>query len=119
MEVEGEVLKLAQRRVLRHWLGEAFDPALRGYWGSPDFAAAAATVIELIERADGRVRGVKLSVLDRASEGALRRRLPGGVRLYSGDDFHYALRIKGDQQGHRDALHGAWAAVPPPPASAR
>jgi len=99
LEVYGQVLKLAERPVLLHWLGEAFDPALRGYWGSGDFSAASNTVIELIERAEGRVRGVKLSVLDQARELALRRRLPAGVRLYTGDDFNYAELIKGDQQG--------------------
>lgn len=118
LEVYGQVLKLAERPVLLHWLGEAFDPALRGYWGSGDFAAAANTVIELIERSDGRVRGVKLSVLDQASERALRRRLPGGVRLYTGDDFNYAELIKGDEQGHSDALLGAFAAITAPAAAA-
>ena len=29
--------KQADRPVILHWLGEAFDPALRGYWGSADF----------------------------------------------------------------------------------
>jgi len=118
LEVYGQVLKVADRPVLLHWLGEAFDPALRGYWGSGDFAAAADTVIELIERADGRVRGVKLSVLDQASERALRRRLPGGVSLYTGDDFNYAELIKGDQEGHSDALLGAFAAIAAPAAAA-
>ena len=118
LEVYGQVLKLADRPVLLHWLGEAFDPALRGYWGSGDFSAAAKTVTELIERADGRVRGVKLSVLDQASERALRRRLPAGVRLYTGDDFNYAELIKGDQQGHSDALLGAFAAITAPAAAA-
>jgi Protein of unknown function (DUF993) len=118
LEVYGHVLKLADRPVLLHWLGEAFDPALRGYWGGGDFPTAAKTVIELIERADGRIRGVKLSVLDRASERALRRRLPGGVRLYTGDDFNYAELIKGDQHGHSDALLGAFAAITAPAAAA-
>ena len=99
LEVYGQVLKLADRPVLLHWLGEAFDPALRGYWGSEDFGAAADTVIELIERADGKVAGIKLSVLDADSESALRRRLPPGVRLYTGDDFHYAELIRGDADG--------------------
>jgi Protein of unknown function (DUF993) len=118
LEVYGRVLKLADRPVLLHWLGEAFDPALRGYWGSTDFDAAADTVIELIERAAGKVAGIKLSVLDAASEIALRRRLPPGVRMYTGDDFNYAELIKGDAQGHSDALLGAFAAVTAPAAAA-
>jgi hypothetical protein len=104
--------------VLLHWLGEAFDPALRGYWGSEDFAAAADTVVELIERADGKVAGLKLSVLDAAHERALRRRLPSGVRLYTGDDFNYADLIRGDMEGHSDALLGAFAATTAPAAAA-
>jgi hypothetical protein len=118
LDVYGELLRQAERPVILHWLGEAFDPALRGYWGSGDFSAAADTVIELIERADGRVDGVKLSVLDAGREVALRRRLPPGVRLYTGDDFNYAELIRGDAQGHSDALLGAFAAITGPAAAA-
>jgi hypothetical protein len=118
LDVYGELLRQAERPVILHWLGEAFDPALRGYWGSGEFGAAADTVIELIERADGRVDGVKLSVLDAGREVALRRRLPAGVRLYTGDDFNYAELIRGDAQGHSDALLGAFAAITGPAAAA-
>jgi hypothetical protein len=118
LQVYGQLLKLADRPVLLHWLGDAFDPVLRGYWGGDEFGAAADTVIELIERAEGQVRGIKLSVLDAASEIALRRRLPPGVRLYTGDDFNYAELIKGDGDGHSDALLGAFAAVTAPAAAA-
>jgi hypothetical protein len=104
--------------VILHWLGEAFDPALRGYWGSTEFGAAADTVLELIERAEGKVDGVKLSLLDAGREVALRRRLSAGVRLYSGDDFNYAGLIRGDEQGHSDALLGAFAAITAPAAAA-
>ena len=119
LEVYGELLKQADRPVILHWLGEAFDPALRGYWGSPDFDAAAGTVIELIERAGGQVDGIKLSVLDAGREVALRRRLPAGVRLYTGDDFNYASLIRGDADGsYSDALLGAFAAIAAPAAAA-
>jgi Protein of unknown function (DUF993) len=118
LEVYGQVLKLADQPVLLHWLGEAFDPALRGYWGSGDFYGSAGTVLQLIERADGKVSGVKLSVLDAASEIWLRRRLPAGVRMYTGDDFNYADLIRGDAQGHSDALLGALAAITAPAAAA-
>jgi len=77
----GELLRQAERPVILHWLGEAFDPALRGYWGGAGFEAAAGTVLELIERAGGKVDGVKLSVLDAGREVALRRRLPAGEQL--------------------------------------
>ncbi|HEY6294067.1 MAG TPA: DUF993 family protein [Streptosporangiaceae bacterium] len=116
--VYGELLRQADRPVVLHWLGEAFDPALRGYWGSTDFGEAADTVLELIERSGGRVEGIKLSVLDAGSEVALRRRLPAGIRLYSGDDFNYAELIRGDAMGHSDALLGAFAAITAPAAAA-
>ena len=118
LDVYGHLLGQARQPVILHWLGEAFDPALRGYWGSPDTAAAADTVLELIERSGGRVDGVKLSLLDAAQEIALRRRLPPGVRLYTGDDFHYAELVQGDEQGHSDALLGAFAAIAAPAAAA-
>ena len=118
LDVYGDLLKQARRPVILHWLGDAFDPALRGYWGSPDFTAAADAVIELIERSGGQVSGVKLSLLNAGHEVALRRRLPPGVRLYTGDDFNYAELIKGDAQGHSDALLGALAAVTAPAAAA-
>jgi hypothetical protein len=118
LEVYGQLLKQADRPVLLHWLGDAFDPALRGYWGSEDFGAAADTVIELIERSGGQVSGIKLSVLDAGREVGLRRRLPPGIRLYTGDDFNYAELIKGDAYGHSDALLGAFAAITAPAAAA-
>ena len=118
LEVYGELLKQADQPVILHWLGEAFDPALRGYWGSTDFDAAAGTVLELIERAGGQVDGIKLSVLDAGQEVALRRRLPSGVRLYTGDDFNYAGLIRGDADGYSDALLGAFAAITAPAAAA-
>jgi hypothetical protein len=118
LEVYGELLRQAERPVILHWLGAAFDPALRGYWGAADFDGAADTVLELIERAGGMVDGVKLSVLDAGREVALRRRLPAGVRLYTGDDFHYAELIRGDAAGHSDALLGAFAAITAPAAAA-
>ncbi len=118
LQVYGELLKQADRPVILHWLGEAFDPALRGYWGSTDVDTAADTVVELIERAGGQVDGIKLSVLDAGREVALRRRLPAGVRLYTGDDFNYAGLIRGDATGHSDALLGAFAAITAPAAAA-
>jgi hypothetical protein len=118
LDVYTEVIERADSPVMLHWLGEAFDPALRGYWGTEDFTAAAGTVLELIDRADGKISGVKLSVLNAAHEIALRRRLPPGVRLYTGDDYHYAELIKGDELGHSDALLGAFAAITIPAAAA-
>jgi len=120
LDVYRRVLSVANRPVLLHWLGAAFDPALRGYWGSEDLAAAADTGVQLIERAEGMVAGIKLSVLDARHERALRRRLPSGVRLYTGDDLNYAELIRGDDAdgGHSDALLGAFAAIAAPAAAA-
>jgi hypothetical protein len=118
LDVYGTLLKQAAQPVILHWLGEAFDPALRGYWGGADFETAAATVLDLIDQAGDKVDGIKLSVLDADKEVALRRRLPAGIRLYTGDDFGYAELIKGDEAGHSDALLGAFAAVTAPAAAA-
>jgi hypothetical protein len=118
LDVYLSLLRQADRPVILHWLGAAFDPALAGYWAAPDFESAAGVVTALAERADGKVAGVKLSVLNAGHEVALRRRLPPGVRLYTGDDFHYDELIRGDEQGHSDALLGAFAAVTAPAAAA-
>jgi hypothetical protein len=118
LQVYSSVLTQASRPVILHWLGEMFDPALAGYWGG-GFDDAAATVLELIDRSGGQVDGVKLSVLDEGREKWLRRRLPAGVRLYTGDDFNYASLIRGDADGsHSDALLGAFAAITAPAAAA-
>jgi hypothetical protein len=118
LDVYGYLLSRASEPVILHWLGEAFDPQLAGYWGSTNLDAAADTVVELVSRAEGKVDGIKLSLLDAGREIALRRRLPSGVRLYTGDDFNYAELIKGDASGHSDALLGAFAAVAAPAAEA-
>jgi len=118
LNVYGYLLGQADQPVILHWLGESFDPQLRGYWGAADFDTAADTVIELVRQAEGKVDGVKLSVLDPGHEVAMRRRLPAGVRLYTGDDFNYAELIKGGPDGHSDALLGAFAAITAPAAEA-
>ncbi|HEY5399637.1 MAG TPA: DUF993 family protein [Trebonia sp.] len=118
LDVYGALLKQASEPVILHWLGDVFDPALRGYWGGADFESAAATVLELVDQAGDRIDGIKLSVLDAAQEICLRRRLPAGIRLYTGDDFGYADLIRGDEAGHSDALLGAFAAITGPAAAA-
>ncbi len=84
--------------MILHWLGDMFDPALRGYWGSPDIFRATATFEGLVREHADKVDGVKVSLLDAAHEVALRRALPDGVRLYTGDDFNYPELIIGDGQ---------------------
>ena len=43
----------------------------------------------------------------------MRRRLPEGVRMYTGDDFNYPALIEGDDQGHSDALLGIFDPIAP------
>ena len=52
-QVYHRVLDACDAPVIPHWLGEAFDPALKGYWGANDFPAALDTALEIIkENAD-------------------------------------------------------------------
>ncbi|BCJ43419.1 hypothetical protein GCM10010168_42710 [Actinoplanes ianthinogenes] len=112
------LLDTSDKPVILHWLGTAFDPALEGYWGSSDVDKATETVLELITANPAKVDGIKISLLDAGHEIRLRRRLPAGVRLYTGDDFNYPELIRGDEQGHSDALLGIFAAIAPAAAAA-
>ncbi len=103
----------ARDSVILHWLGDMFDPALAGYWGSADVARASDFVLALIAESPARVDGIKISLLDQAHEEAFRARLPAGVRLYTGDDFNYAPLIAGDGTHHSHALLGIFAAIAP------
>ena len=118
LDLYGALLDESDVPVILHWLGPAFDPLLSGYWGSDDPHRAAETVAELIAAHPGRVDGIKLSLLDEDFEVRLRRRLPAGVRMYTGDDFNYPALIRGDDRGHSDALLGIFAAIAPPAAAA-
>ena len=108
-----DVLSRASSPVVLHWLGEAFDAELAGYFGSRDSTVASDVVIRIIEDNLEQVAGIKMSLLDADAEIALRRRLPEGVRMYTGDDFNYVDLIEGDERGHSDALLGAFAAIAP------
>ena len=118
LSVYGTLLREVRGPVILHWLGEMFDPALRGYWGSTDLDAAADTVLALIGEHADRVDGIKVSLLDKEREVALRRRLPAGVRLYTGDDFNYPELILGDAHGFSDALLGIFDGIARPAAAA-
>jgi hypothetical protein len=110
--VYGELLDAVDGKVLLHWLGEAFDPALAGYWGGDD------VLLEIIAEHPAKVEGVKISLLDADREIEMRRKLPAGVRMYTGDDFNYPALIKGDDQGHSEALLGVLAVIALPAAAA-
>jgi len=112
-KVYERVLSQAELPVIVHWLGEMFDPALAGYWGYDDPERAMAVCLSIVEAHAPRVDGVKISLLDRDREIAMRRRLPEGVRMYTGDDFNFAELIAGDRDGHSDALLGIFDAIAP------
>ena len=111
--VYDRILRQAREPVIIHWLGEMFDPALAGYWGNADHNAAMDTCLSIIGDHAAKVDGVKVSLLSREKEIAMRRRLPKGVRMYTGDDFNYAELIAGDEEGYSDALLGIFDAIAP------
>jgi hypothetical protein len=113
VKVYSAVLTAARRPVILHWLGEAFDAALAGYWGHTRPEQAAETVLDLIASHTDKVDGIKVSLLDARFEEQLRARLPESVKLYTGDDFNYVDLIAGDGERHSHALLGAFAAVAP------
>ena len=112
-EVYHRILSQVKQPVIIHWLGEMFDPALKGYWGSLDHYDAMYTVVEIITDRTEKVDGIKVSLLDKEKEIALRKRLPEGVRMYTGDDFNFPELIEGDQTGHSDALLGIFDVIAP------
>ena len=111
--VYGTLLEQAAEPVVLHWLGDMFDPALKGYWGSTDVEVASDAVLRIINGHQDKVDGIKISLLDKAHEERFRARLPDGVRLYTGDDFNYADLIEGDGTRYSHALLGAFAAIAP------
>ncbi|WP_425260088.1 dihydrodipicolinate synthase family protein [Rubrivivax sp. RP6-9] len=111
--VYSRVLRQARQPVVLHWLGDMFDPALAGYWGSADTDAAMDTALGIIAAHASQVDGIKISLLDKDKEIRMRARLPAGVRMYTGDDFNYAELIAGDGQRHSDALLGIFDAIAP------
>ena len=113
LEVYGHLLRQAAEPVVLHWLGPMFDPALEGYWGSTDLDAATDTFLEVIAAHPDKVDGIKVSLLDAQREIDLRRKLPDGVRCYTGDDFNYPELIAGDDQGFSHALLGIFDPLGP------
>ena len=117
--VYDRILSQAKQPVLLHWLGDMFDPALKGYWGSQYTEQAMQTALGIIQTHANKVDGIKISLLDKDKEIAMRRRLPANVRMYTGDDFNYAELIAGDGHGpatvhgQSDALLGIFDAIAP------
>jgi hypothetical protein len=111
--VYGHVLRQLREPAIIHWLGDMFDPALAGYWGSGDLDAATETALAIVNANARKVDGIKISLLDKNREIAMRPRLTEGVRMYTGDDFAYAELIEGDGRFHSDALLGIFDAIAP------
>jgi hypothetical protein len=116
--VYDRLLSAAREPVILHWLGDMFDPALAGYWGSRDIGAAMNVALDVIQRHAGRIDGIKISLLDKDREIDMRRRLPANVRMYTGDDFNYAELIAGDARGYSHALLGIFDSIAPAAAAA-
>ena len=117
-KVYDRILSQAAQPVIIHWLGDMFDPALAGYWGTADLDAAMDTAVDVINRNAAKVDGVKISLLDKDKEIAMRRRLAPSVKMYTGDDFNYAELIAGDDKGYSHALLGIFDAIAPAAAGA-
>ncbi len=111
--VYSRILPQLEQPAILHWLGEAFDPALAGYWGGASVAQCMDSCLAIIDANRAHVDGVKISLLDARLEIEMRRRLPAGVRMYTGDDFNYPELIAGDTLGHSDALLGIFDAIAP------
>ena len=111
--VYDRILSQVKQPVIIHWLGEMFDPALEGYWGKKDHREAMGVCLSVLEKNKNKVDGIKVSLLDKGKEIEMRRRLPKGVRMYTGDDFNFAELIEGDARGHSDALLGIFDSIAP------
>jgi hypothetical protein len=112
-KVYDRILSQVKQPVVIHWLGEMFDPALEGYWGKKDHLAAMDVCLDVMRRNAAKVDGIKVSLLDKDKEVTMRRKLPKGVRMYTGDDFNFAELIEGDAQGYSDALLGIFDSIAP------
>jgi len=113
IKVYSDVLASCDAPVILHWLGEMFDPQLAGYWGSGDFDPAMQTALAVINANAAKVDGIKISLLDKEKEIVMRRRLPVGVKMYTGDDFNYPELIEGDSEGFSHALLGIFDPLAP------
>ena len=116
--VYGDLLRQCKDKVVLHWLGEMFDPALKGYWGTNDIATATDTVLEIVQANAQKIEGIKISLLDARWEIAMRSRLPAGVIMFTGDDFNYDTLIAGDGTHHSHALLGIFDPIAPVAAAA-
>ncbi len=113
LKIYGELIDGCREPVILHWLGEVFDPALAGYWGSAQIDACADTVLSIIQANPPKVEGIKVSLLEKRYEIDLRKRLPEGVLMYTGDDFDYPELMAGDDTHFSHGLLGIFDAIAP------
>ncbi|MDB5085772.1 MAG: hypothetical protein JWN30_2658 [Bacilli bacterium] len=113
IRVYSKILSQVSRPVILHWLGDMFDPALAGYWGHDDLTDAMGICLQVIRDNADKIDGIKISLLAAEREVAMRRLLPDGVKMYTGDDFNYPDLIRGDEQGFSHALLGIFDAIAP------
>lgn len=113
LDVYRKVLNECDHKVVLHWLGDMFDPSLAGYWGHASIDAAMEVALQVIHESPSKIDGIKISLLDKQREIDMRRRLPAGVNMYTGDDFNYPELIAGDEQGFSHALLGIFDAIAP------
>ncbi|WP_327169387.1 dihydrodipicolinate synthase family protein [Streptomyces subrutilus] len=113
LEVYGTLLRHSARPVVLHWLGPVFDQELAGYWGREDLDEATEVFLNVIAEFPEKIDGIKVSLLDADREADIRRRLPAGVRCYTGDDYHYPDLIAGDGERASDALLGIFDPIAP------
>ena len=111
--VYGDILRQVSQPVILHWLGDMFDPQLAGYWGTTNIDEAMEVCLDVIRDNSTKVDGIKISLLDAQKEIDMRRRLPAGVRMYTGDDFNYAELIEGDGTHYSHALLGIFDGIAP------
>ncbi|MDN4524060.1 dihydrodipicolinate synthase family protein [Fictibacillus fluitans] len=110
-DVYGRILNQTEQPVILHWLGDMFDPMLAGYWGSDDLDEAMENCLAIIRKYENKIDGIKISLLDDQKEIKMRRLLPAGVKMYTGDDFNYPSLIEGDEAGYSHALLGIFDGI--------
>jgi hypothetical protein len=112
-EIYSRILQQLDQPAILHWLGDMFDPKLAGYWGSSDVDKAMEACLGVIVDNASQINGIKISLLDKKREEDMRRLLPAGIRMYTGDDFNYDELIGGDGTHHSDALLGIFDGIAP------
>jgi hypothetical protein len=112
-EVYCKIVRATRDRVLLHWLGPMFDSALNNYWGADNLDEATENFLSLLSGLSDKIEGVKISLLDKRREMALREKLPPGMKLFTGDDFSYPELILGNETHFSHALLGIFDGIAP------